>query len=131
MHTPPAELQFLQVTTDLDDAIGRVEQALAALGDALKSQDADATGLAADALQQHLQQAVTQVARAAGRGALPPVMRRRLALASGQVAAQREAVARASAGLDRAIDILLPQTTAPVYGAAGASRGGLGGSLIA
>ena len=53
----------------------------------------------------------------------PRSLRRRLALTSGQVAAQREAVARASSALDRAIDVLLPDLAsarqASVYGVPG------------
>ena len=64
---------------------------------------------------------------------MPQVLRHRLALAGGQVAAQREALARATASLDRAIEVLIPaaaDTPAPFYGAAGQptrsnSRGGL------
>ena len=43
---------------------------------------------------------------------MPPALRRRLASASGQVAAQRESLARATAALDRAIDVLLPREAA-------------------
>ena len=39
----------------------------------------------------------------------------RLAVAGGQVAAQREALARATAALDRAIDVLLPGLGGSVY----------------
>ena len=58
-----------------------------------------------------------------GVAACPPLLRRRLALASGLVAAQRDAVARATSVLDRAIDLLLPapgqMSASPVYGAHG------------
>ena len=54
---------------------------------------------------------------------LSPQLRQRLALASGQVAAQRESLARASAALDRAIDVLLPSPAPRVaYSAAGLSE---------
>jgi hypothetical protein len=75
--------------------------------------------------------AVDHFARAAKAGGVPPSMRRRLALAGGQVAAQREALARATASLDRAIDVLLPRLPAQpaLYSAGGnttrsASQGG-------
>jgi hypothetical protein len=57
-----------------------------------------------------------------------------LARTSGQVAAQRDAVTRASTALDRAIDVLMPASAATaqgsVYGATGLSgRGSRGGGL--
>jgi len=59
-------------------------------------------------------------------------LRRRLASASGQVAAQRESLARATAALDRAIDVLLPRDVPALYNAIGGSDRGLrGGSLEA
>ena len=48
------------------------------------------------------------------------MLRQRLALAGGQVAAQREALARATASLDRAIDVLIPnRAPAGLYSPAG------------
>ena len=56
-------------------------------------------------------------------------------MAGGQVAAQREALARATASLDRAIDVLIPDLAPAhaLYSAAGgaARAGGQGGSLLA
>jgi len=53
-------------------------------------------------------------------------------LASGLVASQREALARATAALDRAIDVLMPRDTAPsVYSAIGNADRGRGGVLQA
>ena len=61
--------------------------------------------------------------RAAREGGVPSTLRRRLALASAQVAAQREALARATAALDRAIDVLLPDHPMhAVYGAGGTTE---------
>ena len=56
-----------------------------------------------------------------------------LAEAGGQVAAQREALARATASLDRAIDVLIPRSApASLYSSHGASeRHGGGGALLA
>jgi hypothetical protein len=57
-------------------------------------------------------------------------MRRRLARASAQVASQRETLARATAALDRAIDVLMPES-APVgglYGARGLPESPMRGS---
>jgi hypothetical protein len=58
--------------------------------------------------------------QAARRGGPPLPLRRRLGLASAQVAAQRDALARASAALDRAIDALMPQPGSMLYSASGA-----------
>jgi hypothetical protein len=77
--------------------------------------------------------AVEHFTRAARHGAVPAPLRHRLALAGGQVAAQREALARATASLDRAIDVLIPRhAPKSFYSAAGASeRHGGGGALLA
>ena len=56
---------------------------------------------------------------------MPPALRHRLASASGQVAAQRESLARATAALDRAIDVLLPGDGVPLYSALGAAERGV------
>ncbi len=64
---------------------------------------------AAAELHRALAAAVDHFSRAARSGGVPPALRQRLALASGQVAAQREALARATASLDRAIDVLMPR----------------------
>ena len=93
---------------------------LAALGEALRARDAAGIDLHAVELHRALASAVSQFSDAARNGPLPPALRDRLAQASGQVAAQRESLARATAALDRAIDVLLPrdsrrstQSTAP------------------
>ena len=57
----------------------------------------------------------SQFSDAARDGPVPPALRKRLASASGQVAAQRESLARATAALDRAIDVLLPRDAATLY----------------
>lgn len=94
--------------SDLESALAAVETSLADLGLALQEHDADHTEVAAGHLHQALTLAVRQFSDSARRGGVPPALRRRLAMASGQVAAQREAVARATTMLDRAIDVLLP-----------------------
>jgi hypothetical protein len=98
----------LQQAAELEMPIAEVENALTALGMALHQQDADAVVLAADTLHAALARAVVQVGRAARNGGVPQPLRHRLAVAGGQVAAQREALARATASLDRAIDVLIP-----------------------
>jgi hypothetical protein len=86
-------------------------------------------------LHARLVAALDEFARAARNGGVPPVLRQRLAQAGGQVAAQREALARATASLDRAIDVLIPGLTPahPLYSAGGgaARAGRYGGSLLA
>ena len=111
MISSTAELQALRDTAELETALSAVALHLAALGNALKGQNAGAAEAAAADLHQALALAVDRFGRAARSGGVPPALRRRLALISGQVAAQRDAVARASSALDRAIDVLLPGAT--------------------
>jgi hypothetical protein len=107
----------------LEDAITAIEQRLAALGLALRDRDARAIELHSQALHQALASAIQRFTHAAREpGGVSPGLRRRLVMAGGQVAAQRESLARATAALDRAIDVLMPTTTGP---AAYAAHGGL------
>jgi len=108
----------------LESALSAVEQQLALLGTALCERDSEDIERHASALHRALAAAVAQFAQAARRGTVPPALRQRLALASGRVAAQRESLARATAALDRAIDVLMPATAAPaaLYSAAGAGE---------
>ena len=108
---------------ELERSVQQVESRLLALGDALRVHHAEAVESEAAALQRALAAAVEQLKRGARDGRLSPQLRQRLALASGRVAAQRESLARASAALDRAIDVLLP-SPAPrgAYSAAGANE---------
>ena len=113
---------------ELEDALSAVEHRLAALGEALCERDSPAVDRHATELHQALSRAVDQFSRAAHHGTVPPTLRRRLAAAGGQVAAQREALARATAALDRAIDVLIPRDIPVLYSSFGsterASRGG-------
>lgn len=129
MLTSPVELHALQRATTLEPAVLRLEQALATLGQTLMHNDATALEVAAAALHKALLSAVSDFRRAALAGPVAPALRQRLVAASGQVAAQRQALARATASLDRAIDVLMPeQRVMPVYDAHGAQqRQGLGG----
>lgn len=104
----------------LDAPVGRVEAQLEALHGALRANDPLALETAAGDLQRALAAAVGQFREAAKRGAVPGGMRQRLAVASARVAAQRESLARATASLDRAIEVLMP-APAPVYESAGHS----------
>jgi hypothetical protein len=103
---------------DLEQPLHHVEHQLAALGHALRSNDGAALESAATELHRALAEAVHHFRHAARSGAVPPPLRQRLAHAGAQVAAQREALARATAALDRAIDVLIPAPGA-TYGAGG------------
>ncbi|HEV8690605.1 MAG TPA: hypothetical protein VGQ91_09945 [Ideonella sp.] len=122
MLSSPAEQNALRQATDLESALVAVEARLAELGEALKLRDAEATEAASAALHRTLSVAVDYASQAARNGGMPPALRRRLAMAGGQVAALRESIARASVSLDKAIEILLPEATPAqpsVYGAQG------------
>ena len=126
--TPPAPLR---ADTELEAALAEVEMRLAALGDALRERDSAGIELHATELHRALANAVGRFAQAAHSGAVPAVLRYRLASASGEVAAQRESLARATAALDRAIDVLLPPDGAALYSTMGTERGARGASLLA
>lgn len=125
MLSSTPEHDAVRNVTDLEIALGEVELQLEALGQALKDHDPVATEQAATALHQSLTQAVRHFGRA-GQAGVPPALRRRLALATGLVAAQRDAVARATSLLDRAIDVLLPTASVAAapsgYGALGSPQ---------
>ena len=113
-------MRQLPAQTDLEAPVLLVEQHLSELHEALRADDARALELAASALHRSLSGAVAHLRAAAQCGTLPSPLRDRLALASARVAAQRQALARATASLDRAIDLILPGS-APTYGATGRS----------
>lgn len=106
----------------LESSLQAVETHLGALGAALSDSDASAIEHHAAALHRALAAAIHRFSHASRQPAgVPQPLRQRLALASGQVAAQRESLARATAALDRAIDVLMPSPLPPtVY-----SNGGL------
>ena len=99
-----------------------METRLAALATALQARDVAAIDIHAAELHCALARAVSHFAAAARNGGAPPALRRRLASASGLVAAQRESLARATAALDRAIDVLMPTATGTLYTADGAAQ---------
>ena len=116
----------------LETSLADVEARLTALGAALRARDAAAIDLHAGELHHALADAVDQFSRAARSGPVPSALRNRLAHASGQVAAQRESLARATAALDRAIDVLLPRDSGSIYSSWGATeRSLLGGAIQA
>jgi hypothetical protein len=104
---------------ELEAPLSRLEARLDALSEALKGNDSAALEGAASELHRALASAVESFKLAARRGGVPPTLRQRLASASARVAAQRESLARATAALDRAIDVLLPGPAVAGYGAAG------------
>ena len=132
MQSSTAETLALQRVAELEPSVTRLELRLADLAATLCRRDANAIEAAASALHKALAAAIQDFRRAAIVGGVPPQLRQRLVSASGQVAAQREALARATASLDRAIDVLLPDTGAPtVYEAhGGAARLGHGGLQV-
>ena len=105
---------------ELEAPLTRLEHCIGELTEALRRDDAQGLEDAADELQQALAGAVDRFRLEARRGGVPLSMKQRLAMASAHVAAQRESLARATAALDRAIDVLLPPAHA-AYGAAGHS----------
>lgn len=125
-------MSSLAPESDLETALAAVEQRLSALGMALCVRDTVGIDLHATELHRALAAAVDQFALAARRGSVPPALRHRLANTSGQVAAQRESLARATAALDRAIDVLMPRDGTALYSTSGnADRAARGGSVLA
>ncbi len=136
LHSPH-EQRALAQAPELEGPLVAVESRLTALSLALYEQDAAGVERVAGELHAALAAAVQHFQRAARNGGVPPGLRQRLALAGSQVAAQREALARATASLDRAIDVLMPdlgQTprSTALYSAGGlADRSSGRGSLVA
>ncbi|MFM2402301.1 MAG: hypothetical protein RL223_181 [Pseudomonadota bacterium] len=119
-----AEHEAVARLVELDASVGAVEAGLRALHEALRERDAPAVSQQADELLQALETAVRQMRTAARHGGVPTELRLRLARAGAQVAQQREMLARATAALDRAIDLLLPDDTplTRLYDAQGLAR---------
>jgi ABC-type transporter Mla subunit MlaD len=123
MQTSSAEMQALErLTQELERPLAALETRIAALGEALRERDAARIETEATALHRALAGAVDQFGRATRQGPIPTPLRRRLMTAGAQVAAQREVLARATASLDRAIDVLLPAAGRSGYGANGVSE---------
>jgi hypothetical protein len=107
----------------LEHSLAAIEERLTALGAALRDRDERAVESHAHELHRALASAIQRFSQAARQpGGVAPQLRQRLMVASGQVAAQRESLARATAALDRAIDVLMPP---PVPAAAYGAHGGL------
>ena len=133
MSTPPgAGAASAPPDAELESALTAVELHLASLGEALRVRDSGGIELHATELHRALARAVDRFVQAARQGSVPPALRHRLARTSGQVAAQRESLARATAALDRAIDVLMPREGAALYSTFGGSeRSARGGALLA
>lgn len=104
------------------EALSRLNEHLAALTLALQGRDAPALLQAADQLVATLDGVAPALREP---GTLTPALRRQLAYAVGRVAVHREALARATASVERAIEALLPSPLpAATYTAGGfAERG--------
>ncbi|GAB4559265.1 MAG: hypothetical protein IV105_01990 [Rhizobacter sp.] len=119
MNTPAP----FPASPELETTLAAVETQLASLGESLRANDSVAIDHHATELHRALARAVDHFTHAARSGPVPPPLRERLKLASGLVASQRESLARATAALDRAIDVLMPRDrAASVYSTAGAER---------
>jgi hypothetical protein len=126
----PANTPTAAISPALEASLVDVENSLAGLGEALRVRDAVAIEQNANGLQTALTRAVDQFALAARTGPIPASLRSRLSRASGQVAAQRESLARATAALDRAIDVLIPSDATSLYSVYGASTRSVRGGVI-
>jgi hypothetical protein len=131
MSTPAPQRPLPPAGSLLEDHLAAVETHLGSLGEALRSRDTLGIDLHATELHRALARAVDHFSQAARSGSVPPALRSRLASASGQVAAQRDSLARATAALDRAIDVLLPRESASVYSTLGSADRGSRGTLQA
>ncbi|MGA0611596.1 hypothetical protein [Caldimonas sp. KR1-144] len=118
-------------TQALDAQIGAIEQRLAALAQALLDNDIRAIENCANELQRALAQALDGFQAASRHGHVPPPLRQRLVRASGQVAAQRDTLARATAALDRAIESLIPRAASGYTAAGACARPASGGLTVA
>ena len=109
---------------ELEPLVADVELRLGALTDSLRERDVLAIEQQAQALHRALARAVECCMHAARHGGVPEPLRLRLSRASAQLARQREALSRATAALDRAIDVLMPGAVpaAKVYSAKGLAQ---------
>ncbi|WP_298831620.1 hypothetical protein [uncultured Piscinibacter sp.] len=125
-----ADTPIAPADSRLDAALTAVDDRLRALGDALRARDAAAIELQASELHRALSAVVDQFARAAKSGPIAPALRQRLARTGGLVAAQRESLSRATAALDRAMDVLTPRDAVTVHSPQGSTERGLCGGAI-
>lgn len=139
MHRATPEQTAVRDTAELGTAVRDVEQCVVALADAMRLREPGAIEQSAGDLHQTLADAVQRFRAAARQGPVPEPLRQRLARAGADMASQRESLARATAALDRAIDVLLPDAApggnAALYRAdglrAGLAAGKHSGTLLA
>jgi hypothetical protein len=129
----PASPALPPDTSELEVSLAAVELAIATLGQTLALPDIVAIEAASTALHESMRAAMTQFAQVAKRGTMPLALRTRFAIANGQIAAQREALFRASSLVEQNLEILIPRPMAEtsVYSAAGASQRGPGRMIAA
>ena len=120
-------------TSELDASLAAVELAIAMLGQTLTQPDIAAIETASTALHDAMRAAMTQFAQVARSGTMPAALRTRFALANGQIAAQREALIRATSLVEQNLEILIPRPVAEtsVYSATGAAQRGPGRMIAA
>ena len=120
-------------TSDLEVSLAAVELAIATLGQTLTGQDIAAIEAASATLHDAMRAAMAQFAQLARRGTMPIALRTRFAMANGQIAAQREALIRASSLVEQNLEILIPRPMAEtsVYSASGTSHRGPGRVIAA
>ena len=129
----PAQDTLPRGTSELEVSLAAVELAIATLGHTLTQRDIAAIEAASGALHDAMRAAMTQFAQVARRGTMPVALRTRFAIANGQIAAQREALFRATSLVEQNLEILIPRPMAEtsVYSAAGASQRGPGRMIAA
>ncbi len=129
----PADNPVPPDTSALETSLAAVELAIATLGRTLTQRDIAAVEAASTALHDAMRAAMAQFAQVAKRGTMPIALRNRFAMANGQIAAQREALIRASSLVEQNLEILIPRPLAEtsVYSASGASQRGPGRMLAA
>lgn len=120
-------------TSELEVSLAAVELAIATLGQTLTRQDIAAVEAASTVLHDAMRTAMNSFAQVARRGTMPLALRTRLAMANGQIAAQREALFRATSIVGQGLEILIPRPMAEtsVYSASGASQRGPGRMIAA
>ncbi len=108
----------------LEASLRTIEALLAGLGAALRERDMAVIDTQASALQRALASAVHRFNHAARQpDGVAPALRLRFAAAGAQITAQRESLARATAAIDRALDVLMPEPmVSPLYSQAGHSQ---------
>ena len=120
-------------TSELEVSLAAVELAIATLGHTLTRPDIAAIEAASATLHDAMRAAMNSFAQVARRGTMPLALRTRFAMANGQIAAQREALFRATSIVEQGLEILIPRPMAEtsVYSASGASQRGPGRMIAA